>query len=385
MQPRALADRCPGLLRPHLAEDGPLVRLRIPGGQTTSTVLRELSAIAGDHGEGSLQLTSRSNIQLRGLAQARMRDLVERVGATGLLPSETHERVRNIVASPLTGLERTGSHSGRPDLRPLVAELDDALCGTPELSELPGRFLFAVDDGSADVTGLTFDLAFQADGPSGVTGVDSGVVLVGGVDHGIRTSTSEAVALIISLARRFLELREDLSPRPWHIAELTGVDELDPRIHRIDAQPAPGCPLPLGALGNAASVIVPLSLLSSDQVEAVFRATDGGPVVITPWRGLVLPGAAGSLPALAEAGLVVDDASVWSQLTACIGAPGCARSAISTQRMAAELAEMLPGPPVLPVHLSGCERRCGSPSGAHVDLVAPGSTAAALAEIERAS
>lgn len=385
MQPRALADRCPGLLRPHLAEDGPLVRLRIPGGQTTSAVLRELSAIARDHGEGSLQLTSRSNVQLRGLAQARMRDLVERVGATGLLPSETHERIRNIVASPLTGLERTGSRSGRPDLRPLVAELDDALCGTTELAELPGRFLFAVDDGSADVTGLKFDLAFRADGPGGVAGVDSGVVLVGGVHHGIHTSTTDAVDVIIRLARRFLELRDNLSPRPWHVAELTDVSELDPRIHRMDARPAPGSPVPLGVVGDAASVSVPLSLLRPDQVDSVFRATDGGPVVITPWRGLVLPGAAGSLPALAEAGLVVDDASVWSQLTACIGAPGCARSAISTQQMTAELAEMLPRPPVLPVHLSGCERRCGSPSSPHVDLVAPSSTTAALAEIERTS
>ena len=115
MQPRALADRCPGLLRPHLAEDGPLVRLRIPGGQTTSTVLRELSAIAAEYGEGSVQLTSRSNVQLRGLAGHRMRDLVERVAATGLLPSVTHERVRNIVVSPATGLTGT-----RPDLRGLA-------------------------------------------------------------------------------------------------------------------------------------------------------------------------------------------------------------------------------------------------------------------------
>ena len=383
MQPRALADRCPGLLRPHVAEDGPLVRLRIPGGQTTSTVLRELSAIAAEYGEGSVQLTSRSNVQLRGLARHRMRELVERVAATGLLPSVTHERVRNIAASPLTGLPGTGQTRRRPDLRALVAQLDVAVCATPALVELPGRFLFAVDDGSRDVTGLKFDLAFRADDPLEDERSGSGTVLVGDARHGIPTATADAVDVMITLACRFLELRDLLSPRPWHIAELPEVGELDPRIQPVPSPAVPAAGVPLGVIGDAASVAVPLSLLSAGQIEAVHRATRGGTVVITPWRGLVLPGAAESLPALDKAGLIIDAASVWSQLTACMGAPGCARSAISTQSTAAQLVAALPGPPALPVHLSGCERRCGSPHGAHVDLVAPTSTAAALGEIGR--
>src|SRR5215212_10923571 len=59
---RPAADRCPGLLRPHQAEDGLVIRLRIPGGQTTSHTLLALSRLAG-----TLQLTSRGNLQLRGI------------------------------------------------------------------------------------------------------------------------------------------------------------------------------------------------------------------------------------------------------------------------------------------------------------------------------
>ncbi|HEX8488545.1 MAG TPA: hypothetical protein VF642_08385, partial [Propionibacteriaceae bacterium] len=188
-QPRGLADRCPGLLRPHLAEDGLLVRLRIPGGQTTSRVLLEVSLIAADLGTGSLQLTSRGNLQLRGLADRVLPELVERLAALGLLPSVSHERVRNVIASPLTGLDlpdadavrqnataaKGTNRSGRTDLRPMVAELDAAVCATAELAELPGRFLFALDDGRGDVSAVRFDLAYRAGAPG------EGTVLVGDV------------------------------------------------------------------------------------------------------------------------------------------------------------------------------------------------------------
>jgi precorrin-3B synthase len=107
-------------------------------------------------------------------------------------------------------------------------------------------------------------------------------------------------------------------------------------------------------------------------------------VVLTPWRGLVIPGAAAALPALSSAGLIVNDDSVWSQLTACVGAPGCAESAISTRSMATGIAAQLAVPLAHPVHLSGCPRRCGAPATTHLDLVAPESTTRALALIEQA-
>lgn len=371
---RALSDRCPGLLRPHQAEDGSLVRLRLPGGQTSGVTLLELSRIAAEFGEGSVQLTSRGNLQLRGIDRTRFGELVEQVAATGLLPSVSHERVRNIVASPLTGLT-----AERPDLRPLVTALDTALCSTPELAELPGRFLFAVDDGRGDVASLAFDLGYVAlDGAHGL-------VLVGGRTRGFAVTRAEAVEVMIGLAQRFLALRTTTVPAAWHVSELSDLRGLDPRVEPLTTPLPDSRATPLGALGDAASVGVPLSLLDGDQVQAISRAAGGGVVVITPWRGVVIPGAAGAVPELAEAGLITDDASVWSQLTACIGAPGCAKSAISTRDLATELATRLPVTPQLPVHVSGCERRCGRPSVHHVDLMTPRSYEEARAEIGRAA
>lgn len=63
----------------------------------SSAQLAALAEAAGDHGAPVLELTSRGNVQLRSVRDANA------VGAllseAGLLPSPSHERVRNIVAS----------------------------------------------------------------------------------------------------------------------------------------------------------------------------------------------------------------------------------------------------------------------------------------------
>ncbi|MGH3170277.1 MAG: nitrite reductase, partial [Trebonia sp.] len=96
---RPAADRCPGALRLIEAADGHLARVRLPGGRVTAAQLRTLAWLAGDLGDGRVELTSRGNVQLRALpADAAVR-LTEELTAAGLLPSLDHDRVRNILAS----------------------------------------------------------------------------------------------------------------------------------------------------------------------------------------------------------------------------------------------------------------------------------------------
>src|SRR5690348_1879215 len=101
----------------------------------TSAQLRTVLDAAAELGDGSVELTSRANLQIRGLAEGAEAGLGDRLAEAGLLPSATHERVRNIIASPLTG-RVTG---GLVDVRNLVRELDSALCARPALAALPGR------------------------------------------------------------------------------------------------------------------------------------------------------------------------------------------------------------------------------------------------------
>ncbi len=334
VSPSPGTDRCPGVLRPHQAADGAMVRIRIPGGQTTGDALARLGELAAAYGTGLLQLTSRGSVQIRGLPQPLPEDFTEDIVAAGFLPSPSHERVRNVVASPLTGL-----HGGRADLRTMIADLDLALCAAPELAQLSGRFLFALDDGRGDVITSDFDLGYSARGPNGGT-------IIFGFER-VPVGAAEAVPAVIKIAHRLL--REPRAPVP---------------------RPISGTPeIPLGTMGAHVGAMVPLGLLTPDQVAVVQRVSRRGPVVVTPWRGLIVPYAADQLAELATAGLVVEHGSPWTRLSACVGAPRCASGRIDTLALADRLARTATTLPR--THLSGCERRCGAPSHDHLDLVAP--------------
>jgi precorrin-3B synthase len=351
-------DRCPGVMRPHSAADGAVVRIRVPGGQTTGAAIGRLRRIAQQFGSGDLQLTSRASLQIRGLADPVPDSLIRAIRESGFLPSQTHDRVRNIVGSPLTGIS-----GGKADVRALIANLDAGLNAEPRLASLPSRFLFAVDDGRGDVSGMPFDLGYQA--------VDHhhGWVLLGGADRGLYVPARDAVPTLLELAHRFLTASQKFD-HVWHIRDLAQWATTVPGVRAIQLPPGVTA-TPLGAVAGAASVQVPLALLTPAQAATV-EACASGSVVITPSRGLVLSGAARRLPQLAAVGLVNNSASPWSVISACVGAPSCASSLINTRAYATALAQS--GSPLRRTHISGCERRCGAPTGAYRDLVAPRDT-----------
>ena len=331
-----------------------MVRLRLPGGRISAGALRRLAELAAAYGNGILQLTSRAGVQLRGLPDPLPDAFVDAVVAVGVLPTVSHERVRNIVASPLTGLA-----GGRADVGPLTAALDAGLVAAPALAELPGRFLFVLDDGRGDVVDLTFDLGYQAGGP------DGGHVLVGSPERGLPVRTADVVPTLLRLALAFAAARTDTGA--WHVAELPAWTD---SLGLVPVTPVRGsATTQLGRVGSVASVSVPLARLTLEQARLVEAVVSGGPVVITPWRGLVLPGAAGRLADLAAAGFVTDDDTAWAQVSACVGAPFCSRARIDTTEIAEAL--VAAGGPLPRTHVSGCERRCGAPTGDHRDLVAP--------------
>src|SRR3954454_25070591 len=91
---RARADACPGALQTHAAADGALARVRVPGGVLSAAQLRVLSAAARDLGNGRLELTSRGNVQLRGLRADEIPALGDRLPPAGPLRREGPRRGR---------------------------------------------------------------------------------------------------------------------------------------------------------------------------------------------------------------------------------------------------------------------------------------------------
>jgi precorrin-3B synthase len=225
---------------------------------------------------------------------------------------------------------------------------------------LPSRFLLAIDDGRGDVSGMPFDLGYRAVDP------DQGWLLIGGSGWGLPVSATDAVEMLLDLAHQFLEASQG-SGGVWHVRDLASWATGIAGVRAITLQHAM-TGTPLGAIAGAASVQVPLALLTPAQAERV-EVCATGRVVITPSRGLVLPGAARHLAQLAATGLVDDPTSSWSAISACVGAPSCEQSLINTRAYATALAQS--GLPLKRTHISGCERRCGAPALDHHDLVAP--------------
>ena len=349
-------DACPGALTLHTAADGSLARIRLPGGMITAPQLHALARAATEFGSPAMELTSRGNIQIRGITD---QDAVARaVAAAGLLPSPTHERVRNVVASPLSG--RAGGHA---DVRRWVGQLDAAIQVEPALAGLPGRFWFGIDDGRGDVSGLAPDVGVHVLG-------ETAALLLAGRDTGVRVPFSEAVSTMVALAARFAGTRG----KAWRISELEGNGSLLAGL-TVDAEHGATWPPvtrpPVGWLPQddgriALGAAVPLGVLPARTAE--FLAAIGAPMVITPWRSVLVcdldAGVADtSLRVLAPLGLVFDENSPWLDISACTGSPGCEHSLADVRADAAGALNSASGGHR---HYVGCERACGSRAGDQV-------------------
>ncbi len=332
----------------------------------TSPQLQALATAAHEIGNGEIELTSRGNVQLRAVSDPE--EFARRIADVGLLPSTTHERVRNILASPLSG--RIG---GFADVRGLVTDLDRGLCADPALAELPGRTLFTLDDGTGDISGLRGDF--------GVHALDDSrfALVLAGTDTGARLAEADAVDVLLASARTFAEIRGDA----WRLNEVPGGSERvlgrlglaygDPVQFpgAIDRGPIGWLDQPDGNVALAAGLAfgtLPARL-------AEFLAAVEKPIIVTPWRSIVLPdleewAAEQVVRVLAPMGLIFDENSPYLQVSACAGQPGCAKSHTDVRADARAAIESGDLPADGRQHWSGCDRKCGRPRGEVTDVVA---------------
>ncbi|WP_338751436.1 cobalamin biosynthesis protein CobG [Janibacter alittae] len=347
---RGGADRCPGLLTPFVAEDGAMVRLRVPGGRLEAQTLAEIASLATRFGDPNLTLTSRGSLQVRGLPTPLPRQFIAAIDDLGLIPSGPHDTARNIVADPDARLDD------------LVADLDAALLADPALAGLPGRFLLAVARPGGPVLAEPWDVGIVDDAGSARVVVDGRCVQV---------PRGRAAPTALEVARRFLAARADA--RTWNVRDLPEDARADllpagiPFVGAIDAPPAPG------PLGDDLVALVPLGLLTPDMAASLT-----GMVRLTPWRSIVVPGGAAHVDELEAAGYDASPDSPWTVLTACAGAPSCGRTTTRTRDLAREAASVVDvdGPPV---HVIGCERACGHPARGHTLSLNPTTAADVVA------
>ena len=196
------------------AQDSFMVRLRIPGAILSSNQMRGLAKLAAEYGPGRADLTTRSNVQIRSLQPKNIVRVLNAIQALGMSSRGSGaDNIRNITASPITGIDPTELY----DVAPLAAGLGHYIFNSRDLYGLPRKFNIAFDNGGAiSVLADTNDIGFVAvrvtDGKSVPPGIYFRVLLCGITGHkqfatdcGLLLRPDQTVAVAAAMVRVFSE------------------------------------------------------------------------------------------------------------------------------------------------------------------------------------
>ncbi|MBN3886963.1 MAG: ferredoxin--nitrite reductase [Nostoc sp.] len=408
-----------------------MMRLRMPNGILTSNQMRVLAQVVQRYGDdGCADITTRQNIQLRGIRIEDLPDIFNRFHAVGLTSVQSGmDNVRNITGDPVAGLDADELY----DTRELVQQIQDMLTnkgeGNPEFSNLPRKFNIAIAGGRdnsvhAEINDLAFVPAFKEAGEQGSRGAgeqnllsaDSHDkifgfnVLVGGFfsakrcEAAIPLNAWVAPEDVVAVCRAVLEVFRDCGPRAnrqksrlmWLIDEW-GLDkfraEVETRLGKSLISAAPkdeidwekrdhiGVYKQKQAGLNYAGLNIPVGRLYAEDMFEIARLAEvygTGEIRFTVEQNIVIPNIADSRLAtfLAEPLLErfsINPGLLARSLVSCTGAQFCNFALIETKNralaMIKALEEELTFTKPVRIHWTGCPNSCGQPQVADIGLM----------------
>ncbi|MFK3773657.1 precorrin-3B synthase [Pseudomonas sp. NPDC089406] len=377
---------CPGLWRIVAARDGGICRIKLPGGLLLAEQAEAVADAAERFAGGVIEATNRANLQIRGIGTDHA-GLVEHLLEAGLGPRDAAgDDVRNLMLSPLAGLDP----AMLLDTRPLAGQILQLLESTPRFHQLSAKFAVQLDGGeglamlehphdlwlSALVHGQRTWLAF------GLAGCPAREPALGMVP------VEQGLALVRAVLERFLDLASTEQSRMRQLLASCPaqgfVDGLALRF--VDAPPGwrrPAAATPwLGVLrqqqGIALGVAPPLGRLTPAMlraVAAIARQWGDSSLRLSPWQGLVITSLAPAHVHQAQAelqalGMLCETAHPLARVAACTGSAGCAKALANTKADAVTLAAHLHHGAPGSVHLSACQRSCAVAHVAPATLLA---------------
>ena len=148
-----------------------MLRLRVPNGVLTSKQLRVVASIVERYGEnGSCDITTRQNLQLRGILLNDLPEILRRLNEAGLSSIQSgFDNPRNVTGNPLAGIDPNEIIDTRPYATLLQNFLTNNCEGNPEYSNLPRKWNTAVA-GSKQNFLLHNDIVFHPVKNNGILG-----------------------------------------------------------------------------------------------------------------------------------------------------------------------------------------------------------------------
>lgn len=346
---------CPTLTQPMRSGDGLLARIKPPGAVVTAAAARVLAHAAARDGNGTIELTNRASLQVRGLSAETLPRFVVAMVAAGLAHADPKvEHRRMVIASPLAGDDPGVSRHAAA----VAADIEAMLAGETRLAALPSKFGFLVDGGGAlPVRAASADVRVTLDG-------DACVITADGADIGVACEPADAAAVATRMALDFIDYPVGSPRRMRDLATASTRSVLAPN--------AVGW-LPYRSLGRGAfGVGLPFGLSDPTTLAALADLSvrfGDGTLRVTPWRALAIPGVT-EPHALGEAitalGLIASPNDPRVRMFACSGQPACASATVATRADAMQLAALgLTGT----LHVTGCAKGCAHPTPADITLV----------------
>ena len=388
-----------------------MLRLRMPSGVITSQQMNTLAEIVQRYGDdGSADITTRQNLQLRGIRLEDIPDIFKRMDAVGLTSMQSGmDNVRNLTASPVSGIDA----DELLDTRDIVQQVQDMITnsgnGNPEFTNLPRKFNIAIEGGRdnsihAEINDIAFVPAYR----EGELGFN---VVVGGFFSAKRCAAAvpldawvPANSQVVTLCRSILEVFRDNGARAnrqksrlmWLIDEwgmekfrsevelkfgqvllsAASEDEMnwDKRDHLgVHAQKQDGF--------KYVGVHVPVGRLGAQDMFDLARMAEvygQGELRLTVEQNVIIPYIAeANVDALLQEPLLekfsISPAPLSRSLVSCTGAQFCNFALIETKQQAVAVAKDLEqdlefSQPIR-MHWTGCPNSCGQPQVADIGFL----------------
>jgi ferredoxin-nitrite reductase len=390
-----------------------MLRMRIPNGILTSEQMRTLASVVERCGEdGVADITTRQNIQMRGIRIEDIVDIFERFRAVGLTSVQSGmDNVRNITGSPVAGIDADELYDTRELARQVQAAITNNGEGNPEFTNLPRKFNIAIagcKDNSthAEINDIAFIPAFMesAEMEARTFGFN---VLVGGFFSSKRVA--EAIPMnvwvtpeeVVDLCRAILIVFRDNGSRQtrqqtrlMYLIDEWGLErfrtEVEKQLGHALRPAAPkdeivwekrdhiGVHKQQQAGFNYVGLQVPVGrVYAPDMYEFARLADEYGKseIRLTVEQNLIIPyipdaklDAFLSEPFLQK--FSASPTNLRRSLVSCTGNQFCPVAIIETKNRALELIEQLEAdlnvPQPVRIHWSGCPNSCGQPQVADI-------------------
>ncbi|MFN6246522.1 ferredoxin--nitrite reductase [Microcystis sp.] len=388
-----------------------MMRLRVPNGIISSEQMRVLGEIVQRYGDdGNADITTRQNLQLRGIRIEDIPDIFQRLKSVGMTSVQSGmDNVRNITGSPMAGLDA----DELIDTRELVQKVQDMITnygqGNYQFSNLPRKFNIAIEGGRDNsVHAEINDIAFVPAYKEGELGFN---VVVGGFFSAKRCEAAIPMNVwvrpnqeVVDLCRGILEVYRDNGLRSnrqksrlmWLIDEW-GIEEFRTRVANHL-----GYPLATAAEKDAIDwekrdhlgvfpqkqeglsyigLCVPVGRLFADDMLDLARIAEvygSGELRLTVEQNVIIPNiAAENMPTLLTEPLLAkftpNPTPLQRALVSCTGAQFCNFALIETKNKAVDLIRQLDAELNIPrgvrMHWTGCPNSCGQPQVADIGLM----------------